>query len=523
MNMRVSASLVMILSLVTAAASAGPPRRPFEAPDRAAPWTALDGPVSVQLRRLGIEPANACSDEVFVRRVFLDVIGTLPTAKQARLFLEDKSSNKRAALIDALLEQDEFADYWALKWCDLLRVKSEFPINLWPNAVQAYHKWIRTAIVENMPYDQFARAMLTSSGSNFRVPTVNFYRAVQGRRPRDLAQAAALAFMGTRIDAWPDEKRDQFAAFFSRVGYKRTAEWKEEIVYFETPAPDAPTDFVLPDGRTVRIAPDKDPRQVFADWLITPDNPSFARVVVNRIWYWLLGRGIIHEPDDLRPDNPPANAQLLVYLEQQLVRSKYDLKHIYRLILNSGTYQRSCIPASDHPQAEAQFAYYPLRRVEAETLADALCQISGTHEEYWSPIPEPFTIIPPELRSIELADGSITSSFLELFGRPPRDTGFIAERNDVMNDAQRLHMLNSSHVRRKLENGQNLRVLVRAGGGDPGRIVEEIYLTVLSRYPTEQEIDVLRRYAKIETVNRNEVAIDLIWALVNSSEFLYRH
>jgi hypothetical protein len=523
MNVRFIVWLILMVTLVTAVARGGPPRRPFEASDRVAPLTDLDQPVFVQLRRMGIEPANVCSDEVFVRRVFLDVIGTLPTAEQVRMFLDIESPRKRAALIDALLERDEFADYWALKWCDLLRVKSEFPINLWPNAVQAYHKWIRTAIDQNMRYDQFARELITSSGSNFRVPTVNFYRAVQGRRPRDLAQAVALAFMGTRIDQWPDEQRDQLAVFFSRVGYKRTAEWKEEIVHFQPAEPGAPTDFILPDGQTVSVAADQDPREVFADWLITPDNPYFARVVVNRIWYWLLGRGIIHEPDDLRPDNPPANEQLLIYLEQQLIRSKYDLKHIYRLILNSGTYQRSCIAASDHAQAEAQFAYYPLRRLEAEVLADALCQISGTHETYWSPIPEPFTIIPPELRSIELADGSITSAFLERFGRPPRDSGYIAERNDVMNDAQRLHMLNSSHVRYKLERGEKLRELVRSAGGDPGRIVDEVYLTVLSRHPTEQEIDVLRRYAKMETVNRNEIAIDLIWALVNSSEFLYRH
>ncbi|MHA1114153.1 MAG: DUF1553 domain-containing protein, partial [Alphaproteobacteria bacterium] len=159
----------------------------------------------------------------------------------------------------------------------------------------------------------------------------------------------------------------------------------------------------------------------------------------------------------------------------------------------------------------------------AEVLVDALCMISVTHEEYWSPIPEPFTIIPPEIRSIEIADGSITSSFLELFGRPPRDSGFLSERNNKMTDAQRLHMLNSSHVRRKLERGENLRVLIRAAGGDSGRVVEEIYLTVLSRYPTDREIDVLRRYAKLESVKRYEVAIDLIWALVNTSEFLYRH
>ena len=250
---------VMLASLAGLGAGPGV-MHPFESGstfDRTGPIDAL---VLATLEDLGIEPANLCSDEVFVRRVYLDVIGTLPEPAEVRSFLRDRRPDKRAALIDALLEREEFADYWAMKWCDLLRVKAEFPINLWPNAVQAYHRWIRDAIRENMPYDQFARELLTSSGSNFRVPPVNFYRAVQGHEPADHRRGRGPDVHGRahrragRRTAAPD-----MAAFFSRVAYKSTAEWKEEIVYLD-PAPAEPLEAVFPDGTTVRIPPDEDPR-----------------------------------------------------------------------------------------------------------------------------------------------------------------------------------------------------------------------------------------------------------------------
>jgi hypothetical protein len=235
-----------------------------------------------------------------------------------------------------------------------------------------------------------------------------------------------------------------------------------------------------------------------------------------------MGRGIIHEPDDIRPDNPARVPELLAWLEHELVDSGYDLRHVYRLILNSKTYQLSCIPRTDHPEAEAHFAYYPLRRLEAEVLIDALCQITGTTEEYSSPIPEPFTFIPEDQRSIALADGSITSSFLEMFGRPPRDTGLASERNDRPTAAQRLHLLNSSHIQRKIEQSEKLRSMVRSGR-NPLETVTRLYLTVLSRRPTEEELKTLRAYSESGEVQRTEVLADLTWALINSPEFLCRH
>ena len=527
-------SAVTAVVLTAALAGAGAERAfvpLFESRADLTPQGKIDELVFARLKQLNIQPANLCSDAVFVRRAYLDVIGTLPTAQEASQFLMDRDPNKRSALIDRLLERDEFADYWTMKWSDLLRVKAEFPINLWPNAAQAYHHWIRASVKENKPYDRFVREMLTESGSNFRVGPVNFYRAVQSKEPQAIAQAVALTLMGTRADKWPKDQLSGMAAFFSQIGYKETGEWKEEIIFFDpdkttppnksqVPSPKSQV-AIFPDGTQARPAPDRDPREVFADWLMAPKNPWFARNIVNRVWSWLLGRGIIHEPDDIRPDNPPRNPELLAFLEQELIAGRYDLKHIYRLILNSTTYQLSAIPRSDHPEAEANFAYYPLRRLDAEVLIDALCQITGTTEQYTSAIPEPYTFIPEGQRSISLPDGSITSSFLELFGRPPRDTGFESERNNRPSAAQRLHLLNSSHVQRKIEQSPKLQYLMR--NQDQRATVTGLYLMILSRFPTEEEFRIVGGYSQSGAARGRETVVDLAWALINSAEFLYRH
>ena len=229
-------ALSWITVLVLAAAPAGTvggksTSEVFESHADLTPQGKIDALVFDRLKRLGIEPANLCSDSVFVRRVYLDVIGTLPTAQEAWQFIQDRDLHKRAALVDRLLERKEFAAYWAMKWSDLLRIKAEFPINLWPRAVQAYYRWIRTAIKEDMPYDRFVRELLTSSGSNVHVPQVNYYRALQSREPPAIARTVALTFMGARAEKWPLERLSAMAVFFSQIGYKNTGEWKEEIVF----------------------------------------------------------------------------------------------------------------------------------------------------------------------------------------------------------------------------------------------------------------------------------------------------
>ena len=498
--------------------------RPYESDGSLTPESEIDKLVFGRLKRLEIQPAYPCSDAVFVRRAYLDVIGTLPTTQEVKAFLLDPNPAKRSVLIDRLLDREEFADYWAMKWSDLLRVKAEFPINLWPNAVQAFHRWIQTSIKENKPYDRFVREMLTASGSNLRVPEVNFYRAVQSKEPQAIVQAVALTFMGTRAENWPKDRLSGMAAFFSQLGYKSTAEWKEEVIYFDlakSSASGSPA-AVFPDGTPARLASGQDPREVFANWLVAPKNPWFTRNIVNRVWSWLFGRGIIHEPDDIRPDNPPANAELLAWLERQLIASHYDLKQIYRVILNSRTYQFSYIPRTSNPKGQANFCCYPLRRLEAEVLIDALCQITGTTEKYSSAVPEPFTFIPEDQRSIALADGSTTSSFLEIFGRPARDTGLESERNNRPSADQRLHMLNSSHIQRKLDQSRLLKSIGQLKGR-PQDAIGEVYLGILSRFPTDEELTIVGDYARSDKVNRREALVDLTWALVNSAEFLYRH
>jgi len=537
--------------------------------------------VAAKLNALDIEPW-LCSDGVFLRRVFIDLIGTLPTAAEAKAFLQNPDQNKRQALIDQLLERPEFADYWSLRWGDVLRIKAEFPINLWPNAAQAYHRWVHDAVSSNKPYDQFVRALLCSSGSNFQVGEVNFYRAMQSRTPDGIAAAVALTFMGVRFETLSPEQRIGMIQCFSQIGYKPTGEWKEEHVFWDpigasklpdaiapgraslltpagqVPARDAntlpktlhsntPSKALMPDGTEILLSADRDPRELFADWLIRPENPWFARSFVNRVWYWLLGRGIVQEPDDFRPDNPPSNPALLDYLASEFVASRYDVKHLCRLITTSTTYQLSSLSHSRSPEAEANFATYPLRRLDAEVLIDAINKITGTTDLYTSAIPEPFTYIPEDQSAISLADGSITSPFLALFGRSARATGMESERISTPVPAQWLHMLNSTHIQRKLEQGPALRELFNSS--KKGRdLVELIYLTILSRFPSPEEVATFEAYGptppqrranppanadksgeRVQPSNRpystktNREWLDLSWALINSSEFLYRH
>lgn len=504
----------------------------YESQARFVPQNRVDELTAEGWKRLGIEPARLCSDAVFVRRAYLDAIGTLPTLEEAQHFLSDTSSLKRTALIGALLEREEFADYWALRWSDALRIKAEFPINLWPNAAQTYHHWIRESLRDNKPYDAFARELLTASGSNFRMAPANFYRAMQNKDPLTIAQTVALTWMGTRAEDWPSGKLAQMAVFFSHVSYKATREWKEEIVFFD---PDGmadagkraaaqpislPRTATLPDGKQVRLDKDDDPRKVFAEWLTKPGNPWFSRAVVNRIWFWLMGQALTASPDEVSASAEAEQAELLRYLAQELERSHYDLKHVYRLILTSETYQLSALPRRDAAKSRAHFASYTPRRLDAEVLIDALCQVTGTSEQYSSAIPEPYTFMPEGQRVISLPDGSITSAFLEQFGKPARDSGLQSERNNTPTDAQRLHMLNSTHIQKKIQQGPALLDLARKAKSSDS-LITAIYLTILSRNPSAEERGIaLKRF---QSGQRGEAAADLAWVLVNSMEFLYRH
>lgn len=534
----------------------------------------LDELVVARLKKQGIPPSARCSDEVFLRRVYLDVIGTLPTSAEVRKFLSDPAPDKRAKLIDELLERDEYAAYWGLKWGDLLRIKAEFPSNLWPNAVQAYDRWVRESLRVNKPYDRFVTELLTSSGSNFRSPPANFFRAFQGRTPRQIAENVALLFMGIRLDqqGLSQDEIQQFSAFFAKIGYKGTDEWKEEIVFFNPDAvfTNAAGQKIEPrtlDGKILKIGEEQDPREPFAAWLTAPSNRWFARAIVNRVWYWLMGRGLVQEPDDMRESNPPWSREVLDYLAQELTTHHDDLKHIYRLILNSEAYQSSSSPNAWNASDETGISHYRVRRLDAEVLLDAIDQFTGTGEKYTSAIPEPFTFLPDDQRAIEVADGSIELPFLEMFGRPSRNTSYESERSSQPNVFQEQHLLNSSHIQKKIDQSPVLRQLAtlrkkpqagaklakeearegkNKGKGGKGKaaervvggvkkpfdfkleeinpdLVDELYLRTLSRFPTPEERKVTGAYLGTPGRNAPEAVCDIAWALINTTEFQVKH
>ena len=455
------------------------------------------------------EPASGiCRDETFVRRVYADLLGATPTVKEVLTFLGNPRNDKRAGLIDDLMMRPGFAEYQAMHWCDTLRVKSEFPINLWPNGAAVYHRWIVDAMRRNRPYDEFARELLTASGSNFRNPPTNFYRATQANDPTSLAEAAALTFMGSRIETWPAAQQREIRRFFEHVAFKRTSEWKEEIVYWDRRPPEAST-VALPDGTRLRLPRDRDPRKVFADWLISDTNRWFARAAVNRVWFWLCGTGVVHEPDDFHPDNPPSNPKLLETLAKEFVASKYDMRKLYRLILTSHTYQQKS-PG------------YPLRTLDAETLQDTFCRIFGTQVSYSSDVPEPFSFYPKHMSSIALPDGTVTSPFLQTFGRPSRDTGKESDRSRSVSEAQHLFLINSTEVNGWIEKSWMLRLLP-LDKENRETSLQYIWLNVLSRYPTADE---LREASQVLGANKTPAQAnlqDLVWMLTNTSEFSLRH
>ena len=471
-----------------------------------------------------IIPAEKCSDETFCRRVFIDLIGTLPTAEEAQKFLDDKSSDKREKLINELLNRKEFAWYWSLKWCDHLRVKSEFPIKLWPNAVACYSTWITHAIEANMPYDKFARALLTTSGSNFRKPPVNFYRAIQQKTPVGISNAVTLTFMGTSLKYFPKETQTKIIEFFSRVKYKSTVEWKEEIV-INNPAPINDATLTLPDNSKVSAGAFDDRRILFANWLINKKNPWFAKAAVNRIWFWVFGRGLLNPPNNSTLRNPPIHSRVLKFLEKEFIRSGYDQKYIIKLIVNCSIYQQSWQPKDTPARAKHFFAAYPIRRLDAEVLIDAINQLTGSTEKYYSIVPEPFTFIPESNRTIQLQDGTITSEFLNMFGRPSRDTGLLTERNNKPSISQQLFMLNSTTLATKIQKSEKIKQLVRNRTRDVDSQIEKIFLTILSRKPNVKELKKIKKYLSQNGRRRarRNALIDIIWALMNTKEFLYRH
>jgi len=495
----------------------------------------IDRIVQTDFRRRGALLPPPCSDGVFLRRVSLDVTGRLPGAEESRRFLKDPSPNKRTVLIDRLLADPAAADYAAMRWFDLLRVKSEFPCNLWPNAVQAYSRWIHTAMRDNQPYDAFARELLIASGSNFRDPAVNFYRALPTKTPETAATFTAQIFFGSRLETWKPADRQSFQLLFTKIGYRPTQEWKEEMVFFDHDRPwpgqsSGTLAIRMPDGSSVIVPPDTDPRIPFATWLTARDNPFFARCAANRTWFWLMGRGIVHEADDMRPDNPPDNPELLDHLARVLTEARFDTRVLCRAILTSHTWQAEALDSAER-LPEVAYGCYVIRQLEAEVLEDLLARLTGVTESYTSQVPEPFTFTPLGEQTVLLGDGSITSPFLEAFGRPSRDTGLLRERVCEPNPEQRILLLNAARIQKRITATLAARFIPKPPTGkksaapfDPvPQTIDRVYLELLARLPTETERRTAEAYLRKPGLSLQESCRDLVWALVNSTNFLFKY
>jgi hypothetical protein len=447
-----------------------------------------------------------CADEVFLRRTFLTLTGRLPQPEKAEQFLNSADPKKRGTLIDELLDSEECAGYIAMRWGDILRIKSEFPSNLWPNGVQAYNRWVFEQIKNNTPYDQFVRELLLSKGSNFRAPAVNFYRAFLSRTPKNIYQNIGLLFLGNR------ESNDGGQYCFSQVKYKNTKEWKEEIVYTDLsitpPLPFA----ILPDNRKIELKPGEDWRNAYVNWLTGKENKRFAEVMANRLWYWIFGKGIVQEPDDWGKHNPPSNPALLNFITDRFISSGYDMKALMRLILSSEAYQST---------ASLQ-GIYQAQRLPAEVIVDALADVTGSSDVYRSRVPEPFTIYPEGTRSVNLGDATVSSPALELFGRASRDISLESQRINKIAPRQLLYLMNSSELEKRIQSSNKLNDICLKHRDIPG-VCREITLMTLSRFPTPGEVSRFKTYARDNKLSPRKLASDILWTQINSSEFLFNH
>ncbi len=449
---------------------------------------------------------KVCTDEVFIRRLCLTLTGRLPESEQTISFLRSTNPQKRSALIDELLNSDEYVRYMAMHWGDILRIKSEFPSNLWPNGVQAYDRWLYEKIAANTPYNLFVKELLMSKGSNFRAPAVNFYRAFLKRTPENIYNNISLLFLGSR------KPLDDGQICFSQIKYKSTKEWKEEIVYVDVRIYPMNNIVQLYDKKEIILNENSDWREAYVNWLTSEDNTRFAGVMANRLWYWMTGRGVVNEPDDWRKDNPPTNPLLLDFLTKRFVESGFDMKALIRLIVNSDAFQSEAAPRG---------TFIP-QRLAAEVMIDALADLTGVSETYKSRVPEPFTFYPQGTRSRDLGDATVSSSTLELFGRVSRDVSLESQRSNKLTSRQLLYLTNSVELEGNIKRSEKLNQLC-AKTKDAAELCKAISLMTLSRYPTPQEIAMFTTYGEKNNLKLRDLATDILWTYINSTEFLYNH
>jgi hypothetical protein len=492
----------------------------------------VDRHIFAKLKLLNILPSDLCDDDEFVRRVNLDVCGVLPTADEVRAFLADKAADRRAKLIDRLLERPEYADFWTLKWSDVLR-PSRKTIQL--RGTHVFQKWLRAHIERNTPLDGMVRELLTAGGSTYANPPANFYRIA--RDPTSLAETSAQLFFGVRMqcakchnhpfERWTQDDYYSTAAFFARVKQRKDpvtpavpkdqgAEYiyldrAGEVIHPRTNQAVAPR---FMGGGAADVPPGKDRREVFADWLTGPKNPFFAKSVANRLWFHIMGRGIVDPVDDFRDSNPPANDELLDALAKDFVASKFDAKRLLRTILNSRTYQLSAYSNPFNKDDTKYFSRAVTKQLTAEQLFDAICQVTE--------VPERFTGMPLGTRAAQLPDGEANHPFLKTFGQPARELACECEREGDSNLAQALQLINGPAVNDRLRNPNNRVGKLLAKKLSEREMLDDLYLTTLSRLPSPPEVKIhLDRVARAE--NKRHAWEDVHWALINAKEFLFRH
>jgi hypothetical protein len=491
----------------------------------------IDKAALAQWKALGIVPSDPCTDGEFIRRVMLDVIGTLPTAGEVKAFTKDTDPAKRSRLVDRLLERPEYASFFAVKWADVLRNKRDGKAE-YQRLTFTFYDWIREGLERNVPYDQFVRGVLAASGTPEVAPPVQWYRNL--KTADAFVDDTAQVFLGMRLqcakchhhpfEKWGQDDYYGFAAFFARVGRKPSAHAlragrREEVIFASrtgavTHPKTGKTMTPRPLGGTaVDVPAAADPRQKLVDWMADPKNPYFARAVVNRYWAHFFGRGVVEPMDDLRQTNPPSNPALLDALADDFVAHGYDLKHLVRTICTSRTYGLSSVPNEYNAKDKQSFARHYPKRLGAEVLLDAVSQVVG--------VPTAFAGLPAGTRAIELPDESVGSAFLDTFGRPKRDTPCECERVTDASLGQSLMLLNSNDVQGKLAApGSRAEQLAKDPRPDEQK-VEELFWAAFARAPssgeTQSALDHLARHPD----KRREAFEDILWALINAKEFQF--
>jgi hypothetical protein len=486
----------------------------------------VDTHVHNKLHKLRMTPSEVCSDEVFVRRLYLDITGLLPTVEESAAFLADPSPDKRSKLIDQLLEKKEFTELWVMKFAELLQIHTDDNQGMSYKATLLYFNWLKDRIANNVPMDQIVKDLLTSKGGTFTNPATNYYQVE--RDNLKITENVAQVFMGMRLqcaqchnhpfDRWTQDEYFSFASFFSQVGRKRGADPRENIIYnrktgeINHPVHKKPMTPKFLGDDTPEIPKGSDRREVLAQWLASPKNPFFARNLANLVWAHFFGQGIIEPVDDVRVSNPPSNPELLDELSAKFTEYNYDFKKLVRDVCNSRIYQLSTKTNASNETDTRNFARSQLRRLRAEVMLDVISQATETKNKFQG--------LPLGAKAIQIADGRVSNYFLTTFGRAKRETVCSCEVVMEPSLSQALHLLNGDTTNNRIKQGKVVDSSIKAGK-KPDQIVDELYLRCYSRKPsTAEKANLL---ASLDSENPREGLEDVFWALLNSKEFMFNH